>query len=157
MGQLVGFETPEGQFTTGGSNGNLMAMAIARHHIIPTVKQDGMIGGPTLIAFVSADAHYSFAKAAHLLGLGTAQLWSVPVDTDGKMIVAELEALITQAKAQGARPFFVAATAGTTVRGAYDPFAEIAAVVPSLPLIALQRLRKNSKEWFKDKACPLKM
>lgn len=31
MGKLVGFDDPEGQFTTGGSNGNLMAMAIARH------------------------------------------------------------------------------------------------------------------------------
>ncbi|MEO1127277.1 MAG: pyridoxal-dependent decarboxylase [Cyanobacteria bacterium J06639_16] len=128
MGQLVGFSNPEGQFTTGGSNGNLMAMAIARHQALPILKQMGMANGPQLIAFISADAHYSFAKAAHLLGLGTAQLWPVPVDQAGKMIVAELEALIAKAHTQGAHPFFIAGTAGTTVRGAYDPFAEIAAV-----------------------------
>ncbi|MEM9486971.1 MAG: aminotransferase class V-fold PLP-dependent enzyme, partial [Cyanobacteria bacterium P01_F01_bin.116] len=58
----------------------------------------------------------------------TEQLWKVPVDKTGQMVVAELEALISKAHIQGARPFFVAGTAGTTVRGAYDPFTEIAAV-----------------------------
>lgn len=128
LGQLVGFADPEGQFTTGGSNGNLMALAIARHQAFPTLKQTGMGQGPRLVALVSAEAHYSFAKAAHLLGLGTEQLWSVPVDADGRMAVDRLQDLITKARSQGAHPFFVAATAGTTVRGAYDPFPEIAAV-----------------------------
>ena len=128
MGKLAGFSDPEGQFTTGGSNGNLMAMAIARHQTMPTLKQEGMTHSPKLIAFVSAESHYSFAKAAYLLGLGTAQLWAVPVDRDGKMVVAELESLIAKARSQGALPFFVAGTAGTTVRGAYDPLAEIATV-----------------------------
>ncbi|NER21169.1 MAG: aminotransferase class V-fold PLP-dependent enzyme [Symploca sp. SIO1B1] len=128
MGKLVGFSEPEGQFTTGGSNGNFMAMAIARHRAIPSLKQEGMVNSPKLIAFVSADAHYSFAKAAHLLGLGTNQLWKVPVDKQGRMVVAELEKQIAQACAQGAQPFFVAGTAGTTVQGAYDPFGEIATV-----------------------------
>ena len=128
MGQLVGFSDPDGQFTTGGSNGNLMAMAIACHQAIPTLKQTGMVNSPRLIAFVSADAHYSFVKAANLLRLGTDQLWPVPVDESGKMLVAELENLIAKAHAQGARPFFVVGTAGTTVRGAYDPLVEIAAI-----------------------------
>lgn len=128
LGQLVGFSKPEGQFTTGGSNGNFMAMAMARHRAIPTLKQTGLINAPRLIAFVSEEAHYSFDKAAHLLGLGTEQLWKVPVNANGQMVVAELAALIAKAQAQGAQPFFVAGTAGTTVRGAYDPFAEIAAI-----------------------------
>ncbi|MBE9070527.1 hypothetical protein IQ260_28180 [Leptolyngbya cf. ectocarpi LEGE 11479] len=79
LGQLVGFDNPEGQFTTGGSNGNLMAMAMARHRAVPTLKHEGLVKGPQLIAFVSEEAHYSFAKAAQLLGLGTANLWQVPV------------------------------------------------------------------------------
>ncbi|MBP0018069.1 MAG: aminotransferase class V-fold PLP-dependent enzyme [Cyanobacteria bacterium SBLK] len=128
MGKLVGFDNPEGQFTTGGSNGNLMAMAIARHQAIPALKQEGMTAAPQLIAFVSEDAHYSFAKAASLLGLGSSQVWKIPVDDRGKMRVSELERLISAAREQNVRPFFVAATAGTTVRGAYDPFAEIAAI-----------------------------
>ena len=128
MGKLVGFSEPEGQFTTGGSNGNFMAMAIACHQAAPIIKQEGMVNSPRLIAFVSADAHYSFAKTAHLLGLGVEQLWKVPVDEEGKMLVPQLEELIAKARAQGAQPFFVAGTAGTTVRGAYDPFADIAKV-----------------------------
>ena len=128
MGSLVGFAAPEGQFTTGGSNGNLMAVAIARHHAIPALKREGMSGTPQLIAFVSEDAHYSFAKAASLLGLGSSQVWKVPVDAEGKMRVSELERLISRAREQKSLPFFVAATAGTTVRGVYDPFAAIAAV-----------------------------
>ena len=128
MGNLIGFSEPDGQFTTGGSNGNLMAMAIARHQAMPALKQEGMINGPRLIAFVSANAHYSFAKAAHLLGLGTTHLWKVPVDQNGRMVVSELEALIAKAQAQGACPFFVVGTAGTTVQGAYDPFADIGRV-----------------------------
>ena len=127
MGQLAGFSNPEGQFTTGGSNGNLMAMAIARHQNYPLAKQQGM-GEAKLVAFVSEEAHYSFAKAAHLLGIGTAQLWKVPTDSHGKMSVAALEQLIAKAHAFGYRPFLVVGTAGTTVRGAYDPFEAIAAI-----------------------------
>ncbi|PZD71201.1 L-2,4-diaminobutyrate decarboxylase [Acaryochloris thomasi RCC1774] len=128
MGSFVGFSEPEGQFTTGGSNGNLMAVAIATHKALPSAKQIGMLGAPPLIAFVSAEAHYSFVKAAQLLGLGARQVWKVPVDENGAMIVTELEALIAKAHAQGAQPFFVVGTAGTTVRGVFDPFTEIAAV-----------------------------
>lgn len=128
LGTLVGFSNPEGQFTTGGSNGNLMAMAMARHRAMPSLKQTGLINAPKLIAFVSEEAHYSFDKAAHLLGIGIEQLWKVPVDANGQMIVAQLEALIVKAHLQGAQPFFVAATAGTTVRGAYDLFTEIATI-----------------------------
>ena len=128
LGSLIGFSQPDGQFTTGGSNGNFMAMAMARHRAVPTLKRRGMGNSHNLVALVSVDSHYSFAKAAHLLGLGTDQLWQVPLDGTGRMDISALDALIAKAKAQGAQPFFVAGTAGTTVRGAYDPLAEIAAV-----------------------------
>ena len=42
------------------------------------------------------------------------------------MIPALLEAEIERAKREGGVPFFVSATAGTTVLGAFDPFHEIA-------------------------------
>ncbi|MEM9534091.1 MAG: aminotransferase class V-fold PLP-dependent enzyme [Cyanobacteria bacterium P01_E01_bin.45] len=128
FGQLVGFESPDGQFTTGGSNGNLMAMAIALHRAFPNAKVQGCGNHPSAVAFVSEDAHYSFAKAAHLLGIGTQHLWKIPVDRCGSMNVRELERSIEQATDRGFHPFFVAATAGTTVRGAYDPLSDIASV-----------------------------
>jgi len=128
VGELIGFDNPEGQFTTGGSNGNLMALAIARHRAFPKLKQEGLSQQPKLIAFVSAESHYSFDKAVQLLGIGSDNLWKVPADADGKMDVAALEDLISKARYQGAEPFFVAGTAGTTVRGAYDPLEKIAAI-----------------------------
>jgi len=128
LGKLVGFSNPGGQFTTGGSNGNLMAMAIARHQSMPQIKQTGFTHQPPLIAFVSQDAHYSFLKAAQLLGIGAQNLWKVPVDEYGQMETSELKRLIKRARTQGATPFFVAGTAGTTVRGAYDPLEDIGAI-----------------------------
>lgn len=50
----------------------------------------------------------------------------VPSDEIGKMIPAELEKAILERKARGQIPFFVNATAGTTVLGAFDPITEIA-------------------------------
>lgn len=128
MGELIGYDNPEGQFTTGGSNGNLMAIAIARHQAMPNLKKEGTAGAPKLVAFVSEEAHYSFTKAAQLLGLGSQQLWKVPVDEQGAMVPSALDALIALARSQGAKPFFVAGTAATTVRGVYDPFLEIAPI-----------------------------
>jgi cysteine sulfinate desulfinase/cysteine desulfurase-like protein len=44
----------------------------------------------------------------------------------GRMIPSELERLILERKAMGHIPFFVNATAGTTVLGAFDPIEPIA-------------------------------
>lgn len=63
-----------------------------------------------------------------MCGLGTDNVWSVPIDAHGRMIPSELETLITKAKDEGRTPFYVNATAGTTVLGSYDPFTEISAV-----------------------------
>jgi len=43
----------------------------------------------------------------------------------GRMLVAELEKLMGESKEAGRVPFYVQATAGTTVLGAYDNLAEI--------------------------------
>jgi glutamate decarboxylase len=44
------------------------------------------------------------------------------------MIIQDLEEKIAIAKREGGHPFLVAATAGTTVLGSFDPFDEIANV-----------------------------
>lgn len=128
MGQLAGFEHPGGQFTTGGSNGNLMAMLMARHRAQSHAKEQGLSERKPLVAFCSAESHYSFAKAASIIGIGSDQLWKVPVDNAGKMEAEALRSLIQQAHDEGKQPFFVAATAGTTVRGAFDPLLDIAQI-----------------------------
>lgn len=120
MLNLVGFEQGSGQMTTGSSNANMIAMMAARHVAAPTCKTDGLFGQPALFAFVNADAHYSMDRAANILGLGTDHLRKVEVDDHGRMHIPALERHLAEIQAAGGQPFFVAATAGTTVRGSYD-------------------------------------
>jgi len=121
MLELVGFANGEGQMTTGSSNANMIAMMAARNLTNDSVKQAGLFGQKKLFAFVSADSHYSMDKAANILGIGTAQLIKIPLDQYGAMEPEKLGRAIDRVQGDGGVPFFVSATAGTTVRGAYDP------------------------------------
>lgn len=121
MLKLVGFSHGEGQMTTGSSNANMLAMMAARNEALPAVKIESLRTQADVIGFVSADAHYSMEKAAHILGLGTGRLIRIPVSSDGAMDSDILATRLAEAVATGTQPFFVGATAGTTVRGAYDP------------------------------------
>jgi len=125
MLDIVGFENGEGQMTTGSSNANMIAMMAARNSSFEDVKQKGLFAGQELFCFVNADAHYSMDKAANILGIGTEHLIKIPADSFGQMDVAVLEKRILDVRGSGAIPFFVGATAGTTVRGAYDPLHEL--------------------------------
>jgi glutamate/tyrosine decarboxylase-like PLP-dependent enzyme len=56
------------------------------------------------------------------------KLSGVPVDEHGRTIPSELEVLLIKARETGFMPFYVNATAGTTVLGSFDPLNEIADV-----------------------------
>jgi glutamate decarboxylase len=71
-----------------------------------------------------------------MCGLGTDNVWSVPIDFQGCIIPSELENLIQKAKDEGKTPLYVNATAGTTVLGSFDPFTAISAIC------------KQHKLWF---------
>jgi glutamate/tyrosine decarboxylase-like PLP-dependent enzyme len=120
MLDLVGFTNGTGQMTTGSSNANMIAMMAARNWSNPAIKQHGLFGQPELFGFVNADAHYSMDRAANIIGLGTEHLIKVPVDDHGRMSLPALEQRLAEVVAAGGVPFFVGATAGTTVRGSYD-------------------------------------
>ena len=100
-------------------------MVIARNTAFPAIRHSGN-DGRNLIVFTSQDCHYSITKAAQTCGIGANNVWGVPVDAQGQMRVDLLTSLLRKARIQGFEPFFVNATAGTTVRGAYDPLHEIA-------------------------------
>lgn len=118
---LVGFDSGEGQMTTGSSNANMIAMMCARNLAGESVKAQGLFGQQPLVAFVNSEAHYSMDKAANILGIGSNQLVKVAINSRGEMVPEALEEALKKVVAEGGRPFFVAATQGTTVRGAYDP------------------------------------
>lgn len=111
----------DGLFLPGGAAANAAALALARVAADPGVRARGGRGGPPLVAFVSAHAHFSFAKAAEAAGLGSDNLVSVAARPGGAMCAAALAGAMEEAASQGRRPFFIGATAGTTVLGAFDP------------------------------------
>ena len=62
------------------------------------------------------------------MGLGEDQVYKVKTDKRGHMIPEELSKEIKRARDEGKDPYFVNATAGTTVFGAYDPIQEISKI-----------------------------
>ena len=123
INSLIGFNDGEGSFVTGGSNANLIAMLCARNKAFPKIKNQG-IQSNNLTVFISDQAHYSFLKAANLLGIGQDNVIKVETDSYGRMIPQKLDTAIQDLES-GKKPFFVGATAGTTVIGAFDPFIDI--------------------------------
>ncbi|XP_057315030.1 cysteine sulfinic acid decarboxylase-like [Hydractinia symbiolongicarpus] len=128
MREYIGFHNGDGQIFPGGSISNMQAMSIARFKYFPDLKEEGLQAGPKLVAFVSEEAHYSTNKAAATLGIGTKNLKKITTDKNGKMMVSDLIDQIEAAIARGEKPFYVCATAGTTVKGVFDPINDIADV-----------------------------
>lgn len=118
----------EGLFVPGGSVSNLYAMLLARHRIDPESSKRGMCGGPILVAFASDQAHYSYLKNSVTMGIGTSNMIKVKSSASGAMDPVDLERAILKAKEEGKVPFFVGATAGSTVLGAFDPYVKISDV-----------------------------
>lgn len=109
----------------GGSASNLTSVMVARHQAFPHVKSKGWQNERPLL-LTSQESHYSLRKAAEISGMGAQAVWSVKCDQAGKMIPSELRLALCTARQQGFHVFYVNATAGTTVRGAFDPIGEIA-------------------------------
>uniref|UniRef100_A0A8C8GLS7 Uncharacterized protein n=1 Tax=Oncorhynchus tshawytscha TaxID=74940 RepID=A0A8C8GLS7_ONCTS len=109
MQEIVGWSEEEGDgvFCPGGTMSNLYSVLLARYHFFPEVKTKGMTALPRLILFTSAHSHYSVKKSAAVLGIGS----------DNVVV--------------GCVPFYVNATAGTTVYGAFDPLNAIADICES--------------------------
>uniref|UniRef100_A0A7M4E9Q4 Glutamate decarboxylase like 1 n=1 Tax=Crocodylus porosus TaxID=8502 RepID=A0A7M4E9Q4_CROPO len=126
MIEFIGWNEGDGIFNPGGSVSNMYAMNLARYKYCPEIKEKGLSGLPRLVLFTSEECHYSMKKAASFLGIGTQNVYFIKTDERGKMIPEELEKQVQRARKEGAAPFLVSATAGTTVLGAFDPLDKIA-------------------------------
>ena len=124
---MMGFERGEGIMVTGGSNSNLLAMLCARTEYSPNIRLTGF-GHNRFRVYVSAEAHYSFDKAANITGIGTQNLVQVPSNEKGEMIPEELERILSNDLKEGYVPIMVGVTFGTTVMGAFDPILKIAKI-----------------------------
>ena len=110
------------------SSGVLCAMVAARERATEFASDANGLSQDAhpLVAYASADAHSSVEKAARIAGIGQAWVRKVPIGPDGAMDAAELGRMMDSDADEGRCPFFVAATAGTTACGAFDPVPRIA-------------------------------
>ena len=129
LASLIGFPASSsgGIAQPGGSASNSSSIVIARNTLYPETKKSG-ISTHRFTLFTSAHGHYSIEKAAQCFGFGSESVIPVPVDSEGRMRPDELDRLVSESKSRGETPFYVNATAGTTVLGSFDPFEGISAV-----------------------------
>src|SRR5215207_6051185 len=114
-------DAAEGVLVSGGSIGNLTAMAAAAH---------GRVGAnrSRATAYTSEHAHASVARAWRVLGFDPAHLRVVRADAAGRLVARAVDDAVDADRDQGLEPFCVVATAGTTSTGAVDELAELAAL-----------------------------
>ncbi|WP_400076868.1 pyridoxal phosphate-dependent decarboxylase family protein [Winogradskyella sp. R77965] len=117
--KLAGYKSDsDGTFAPGGSMSNMMALIMARDHKNEDIRAEGLKKQMTL--YTSAASHYSISKNAALTGIGRNQVRLVNTNGNGEMLADHLDELVQKDLNDGFEPFFVNATAGTTVLGAFD-------------------------------------
>jgi sulfinoalanine decarboxylase len=116
---LAGYSNDsDGTLAPGGSMSNMMALIMARDSKNESIRVDGLSKSMTL--YTSRESHYSIAKNAALTGIGRNQVRLIDSNRQGEMLSEHLEELVLEDIKNGFEPFFVNATAGTTVLGAFD-------------------------------------
>jgi aromatic-L-amino-acid decarboxylase len=114
-------------FTSGGSEANLSAVAVALTHAYPEYGENGLRGlpaNPTI--YMTQEAHHSFNKIAHMTGLGRRALRTVATDASLKLDIEDLKTRVAEDKKNGFVPFMVIGAGGTTAAGVIDPLPAIA-------------------------------
>lgn len=134
-------QSPEcalGTFCSGGTIANVTALWVALQTLMPPnedfggVNEEGLIEAVKeyeyegLAVLVSERGHYSFKKAAGLLGIGRKSLYAIPTDESHRVDLKELEKTILTLKANRQGIVCVVGIAGTTETGSIDPLDEMA-------------------------------
>lgn len=131
LGAAIGWPADSfaGTVTNGGSLANLTALLTARNAALGDVWERGLAGdGPHPVLLAHADAHYSVARAAGILGLGSRQIVRVGLDARGRMDPQRLDEELGRIRGEQRPIVGVVACACATPIGAFDPLSEIADV-----------------------------
>lgn len=83
---------------------------------------------PAPAVFVPGTKHYSFPKAAALLGMGSANLRDVAVDLDARLDVADLKAKLVQCAEERRAVIMVVTVMGSTEESSVDPLVDVLAL-----------------------------
>jgi L-2,4-diaminobutyrate decarboxylase len=133
LNKYIGYE--DGKFdmvtTSGGSLANLTALLAARNSKFPDSWTKGIAhcckDGLPAVA-VSEDIHYSVIRAAAILGVGENNIVWLPVNAQGKICAEKAPEILANARRRGLNVFCIAASAGTTSFGAFDPVDKLAQI-----------------------------
>lgn len=123
-----------GFVTHGATLANLNALLVARNVALRGSWENGVRPQKTdegrstcdPVLVVQQDAHYSIARAAGVLGLGTKQVVKVGLDERRRMKIDELDQTLRALQSEGRSVIAVVACACSTPVGAFDPLDEIA-------------------------------
>jgi len=111
-------ETAEGTAVSGGSAANLTGLLAARARYDSPKRP---------VVITSADAHYSIARAAAIMGIPATDVLKVATDDSHRMDVDALEDVLAAVEARDdAAVLAIVATSGSTATGAFDRLDEIA-------------------------------
>jgi putative pyridoxal-dependent aspartate 1-decarboxylase len=133
-------ESTLGVFVSGGTLANITAMwctrnaTLGRNGSFPGVEVEGLpealnyYGFRRAVIIGSEAIHYSFDKAAGLLGLGERGLVRVPLDDENRIDLAALKEAIQACRQRKEHILALIGVAGSTNAGAIDPLPEMAAI-----------------------------
>lgn len=123
----------EGSLVPGGAFANLTALLAARDSLEPRASKSGQA---RIAIIVGAQAHYSIARAAAILGLGRDAVFKVPLDAEFCTDVRECDRAFASARKAGFRKFVLVGSAGSTPTGSFDDLA------------ALSEIARKHRAWF---------
>src|SRR6516165_4055989 len=123
----------EGTLLPGGAFGNLTALLAAREALKPRGRRTA---AARIAVIVGAQAHYSVARAAAILGIGSDAVFRVPVDHEYRTDVARVPEAFARARRGGFQRFVLVGSAGSTPTGSFDE------------IDALRRAATREGAWF---------
>ena len=125
--EIIGYsKNASGTFPTGGSMSNFMSMVVARDQKNKEIIKKGF--KQKYVAYASEISHYSVAKNASFCGLGKDNVRYIKCNKFGQLETKALETQIKDDLKNGYVPFYINATAGTTVLCAFDDIFEISKI-----------------------------
>lgn len=108
---------------TGCQMAHVTAMAAARHRLLASrgwnVETEGLAGAPAIRILVSENCHESILRAARLLGLGTNNICTLPLNEQGTLSIAALEQELSDDRED---PLLLCLSAGDLNCGSFDDF-----------------------------------
>jgi glutamate/tyrosine decarboxylase-like PLP-dependent enzyme len=108
---------------TGCQMAHATCLASARHALLArgdwNVERDGLYGAPPIRILTSAAHHGSVERALRLLGMGSANIVSLPVESDGRLSADTLRDAL---RVNGRAPAIVLLQGGDINTGVFDDF-----------------------------------